>query len=133
MGRHLDITGQSGYDDLREARLRFRELFRKYHVIDLIGDENEAIEWFRQTMLELADWVGKREQAQEILRRFREEWGRRRAEQERFERAVSRIVILAFSASSHGPPRFRLTYSYTHGEICRRDREVLSLRNHYLQ
>jgi len=66
----------------------FRSLIQKYHLLDLIGNENESVEWFRQKMLELAGWVGERERAREILRRFREEWDRRREEMEMFERAV---------------------------------------------
>jgi len=39
-------------------------------------------------MFELAGWVGDKERAREILRRFRDECDRQREEQERFERAV---------------------------------------------
>ncbi len=75
-------------DTLIKDRLEFRRLLGKYHLLDLIGDENESIEWFRQIMLELAGWVGERERARVVLRRFREECYRQREEQERFERAV---------------------------------------------
>ena len=76
-------------DILIKDRLEFRRLLHKYHLLDLIGDENESIEWFRQIMLELAGWVGERERARAILQRFREECDRQREEQERFERAVA--------------------------------------------
>lgn len=72
---------------LMEARLTFRQLLRDYSLLDLIGDSNESIAWFRQIMLELAGWVNDRERAREILRRFREECDRHREEQEKFERA----------------------------------------------
>lgn len=83
------LTGQLEHDYLMEARLTFRQLLRDYSLLDLIGDENESIEWFRQVMNELAGWVGEKERAREILRRFREEYDRQREEQERFERAVA--------------------------------------------
>ena len=79
---------ENAMDILIKDRLEFRRLLHKYHLLDLIGDENESIEWFRQIMLELAGWVGDKERAREILRRFREEYERQREEQERFERAV---------------------------------------------
>ncbi len=75
-------------DTLTKDRLEFRRLLQKYHLMDLIGDENESIEWFRQIMLELAEWVNDKERAREILRQFREEYSRQREERERFERAV---------------------------------------------
>ena len=75
-------------DTLIKDRLEFRRLLHKYHLLDLIGDENESIEWFRQIMFELAGWVGERERARAILQRFREECDRQREERERFERAV---------------------------------------------
>jgi hypothetical protein len=75
-------------EDILRDRITFRSLIQKYHLLDLIGDENESVEWFRQIMLELAGWVGDKERAREILRRFREEYDRRREERERFERAV---------------------------------------------
>jgi len=56
--------------------------------MDLINDENEGIEWFQRTMLQLAGWVNDKERAREILRRFRDECDRQREERERFERAV---------------------------------------------
>jgi hypothetical protein len=59
-----------------EARLTFRQLLRDYSLLDLIGDDNESMEWFRQIMLELAGWVGDKERAREILRKFREEYDR---------------------------------------------------------
>jgi hypothetical protein len=75
-------------ENLLRDRLEFRRLLHKYHLLDLIGGENESIEWFRQVMNELAGWVGERERARVILERFREEYARQREEQERFERAV---------------------------------------------
>ena len=72
-----------------EARLTFRQLLRDYSLLDLIGDQSECVEWFRQVMIELAGWVGERERARAILQRFREEYDRQREEQERFERAVA--------------------------------------------
>lgn len=75
-------------DTLIKDRLEFRRLLNKYHLLDLIGDENESIEWFRQVMIELAGWLGERERARVVLQRFREEYDRQREEQERFERAV---------------------------------------------
>ena len=75
-------------DTLIKDRLEFRRLLQKYHLLDLIGDNNESIEWFRQIMLELAGWVNDRERAREILRRFREEYDRQREERERFEKAA---------------------------------------------
>ena len=69
-------------------RLEFRRLLQKYHLLDLIGDPNESTEWFRQVMIELAGWVGDKERAREILRRFREEYDRQREERMSFERAV---------------------------------------------
>jgi hypothetical protein len=75
-------------DILIKDRLEFRRLLGKYHLMDLIGDENETIEWFRQVMIELACFEGERERAREILRRFREECDRQREGRERFERAV---------------------------------------------
>lgn len=75
-------------DTLIKDRLEFRRLLGKYHLMDLIGDENESIEWFRKIMLELAGWVGDKESAREILRRFREEYNRQGEERERFERTV---------------------------------------------
>ena len=69
-------------------RLEFRRLLQKYHLMDLINDENEGIEWFRQIMLELAGWVGEKERTREILRRFKEEYSRQREERVSFERAV---------------------------------------------
>jgi hypothetical protein len=75
-------------EDLLRDRLEFRRLLGKYHLMDLIGDENETIEWFRQVMNELAGWLGERERARIILQRFREEYDRQREERERFERAV---------------------------------------------
>lgn len=74
--------------DILRDRLEFRRLLHKYYLLDLIGGENESIEWFRQIMLELAGWLGERERARVILERFREEYARQREEQERFERAV---------------------------------------------
>jgi hypothetical protein len=74
--------------DILRDRITFRSLLQKYHLLDLIGDQNESIEWFRQIMLELAGWVGQRERARGILERFREECDRQREERERFERAV---------------------------------------------
>jgi hypothetical protein len=55
-------------DILLKDRLEFRRLLGKYHLMDLINDENECIEWFRQIMLELAGWVNDKERAREILR-----------------------------------------------------------------
>ena len=75
-------------ENLLRDRLEFRRLLQKYHLLDLIGDENESIEWFRQIMLELAGWLGERERARAILQRFREEYDRQREEQEKFERAM---------------------------------------------
>ena len=75
-------------DTLIKDRLEFRRLLQTYRLIDLINDESECVEWFRQVMLELAGWVGQRERARVILERFREECDRQREEQERFERAV---------------------------------------------
>ena len=75
-------------EDILRDRITFRRLLQTYHLLDLIGDENESIEWFRQIMLELAGWLGERERARAILQRFREEHDRQREEQERFERAV---------------------------------------------
>ena len=75
-------------ENLRKDRLEFRRLLQKYHLMDLVGDENESIEWYCQIMLELSGWVNDKERAREILRRFREEYDRQREEQERFERAV---------------------------------------------
>jgi hypothetical protein len=79
----LNIKG-----NLIKDRLEFRRLLQKYHLLDLIGDENESIEWFRQIMFKLAGWVDDKERAREILRRFRDECDRQREERERFERAV---------------------------------------------
>ena len=76
-------------EDILRDRLEFRRLLHKYHLLDLIGDSSESVEWFRQIMLELAGWVGDKERAREILRRFRDECDRQREEQERFERAVA--------------------------------------------
>ena len=76
-------------DILIKDRLEFRRLLQKYHLLDLIGDSNESIEWFRQIMLELAGWLGERERARAILQRFREEYERQREEQEKFERVVA--------------------------------------------
>ena len=75
-------------DTLIKDRLEFRRLLNKYHLLDLVGDENECVEWFRQVMIELACFVGERERAREILRQFREEYDRQREERERFDRAV---------------------------------------------
>ena len=75
-------------ENLLRDRITFRSLLQKYHLLDLIGDENESIEWFRQVMNELAGWLGERERARAILQRFREEYDRHREEQEMFERAV---------------------------------------------
>jgi hypothetical protein len=75
--------------DILEARLEFRRLLGKYHLLDLIGDSNESIEWFRRVMNQFAGWVGERERARIILQRFREEWDRQREEREMFERAVA--------------------------------------------
>ena len=75
--------------DILRDRLEFRRLLGKYHLMDLIGDENESIEWFRQIMLELAGWLGERERARAILQRFKEEYDRQREERERFEREVA--------------------------------------------
>ena len=75
-------------DTLIKDRLEFRRLLQKYHLLDLVGDENESIEWFRRVIFELACWVGERERARLILQRFREECDRQREERERFERAV---------------------------------------------
>jgi hypothetical protein len=75
-------------ENLLRDRLEFRRLLHKYHLLDLIGDSSESVEWFRQIMLELAGWVGEKERAREILRRFREEYDRQREERKRFERAV---------------------------------------------
>jgi len=84
------LANQEGIirENLLRDRLEFRRLLGKYHLLDLIGDENESIEWFRQIMLELAGWVGDRERAWETLRRFKEEYDRQREERERFDRAV---------------------------------------------
>ena len=60
--------------------------FWSCHLFDLIGDENESIEWFQRVMLELAGWVGDKEKAREILRRFKKEWEKSREEKMRFER-----------------------------------------------
>ena len=76
-------------DILIKDRLEFRRLLGKYHLMDLINDESESVEWFRHIMLELAGWVGDKERAREILRRFRDECDRQREEQERFDRAVA--------------------------------------------
>ena len=76
-------------DILIKDRLEFRRLLQKYHLLDLIGDENESNEWFRRVMNELAVWLGERERARAILQRFREEYERQREEQERFDRAVA--------------------------------------------
>ena len=75
-------------DTLIKDRLEFRRLLHKYHLLDLINDQSECVEWFRQIMLELAGWLGERERARAILQRFREEYERQREEQDRFERAV---------------------------------------------
>ncbi len=75
-------------ENLLRDRLEFRRLLHKYHLMDLINDESECAEWFRQVLNELAGWVGERERARVILERFREEYARQREEQERFERAV---------------------------------------------
>ncbi len=83
---------------LIKDRLEFRRLLQKYHLLDLIGDENESIEWFRQIMLELAGWVGDKDRAREILRRFREEHGRQREEREKFERSVGTGHLNPYSA-----------------------------------
>jgi hypothetical protein len=80
---------QIEHEDLLRARLTFRQLLRDYSLLDLVGDENESIEWFQRVMLELAGWVNDRERAREILRRFREEHGRQREEREKFERTVA--------------------------------------------
>jgi hypothetical protein len=84
------LANQEGIirEDLLRDRLEFRRLLGKYHLLDLIGDSSESVEWFRQIMLELAGWVGDKERAREILRRFREEWNRQRKEKMGFERAV---------------------------------------------
>jgi hypothetical protein len=74
-------------DILIKDRLEFRRLLQKYHLTDLIGDENESVEWFQRVMLELAGGVNDKERAREILRRFREEYGRQREEREKFEKA----------------------------------------------
>jgi hypothetical protein len=74
--------------DILRDRLEFRRLLQTYRLMDLINDENESVEWFRQIMLELAGWVGDKERAREILRRFREEYDRQREERKRFERTV---------------------------------------------
>jgi hypothetical protein len=76
-------------DILIKDRLEFRRLLQTYHLMDLVGDENESIEWFQQVMIELAGWVAEKERAREILRRFREEYDRQREEREKFERAVA--------------------------------------------
>jgi hypothetical protein len=85
------LANQEGImrEDLLRDRITFRSLIQKYHLLDLIGDENESIEWFRRVMLELAGWVGERERARAIIQRFREEYDRHREERERFERAVA--------------------------------------------
>jgi hypothetical protein len=76
---------KSPMDSLVKDRLEFRRLLQKYHLIDLINDENEGIEWFQRTMLQLAGWVGEKERTREILRRFREEYDRQREERDRFK------------------------------------------------
>ena len=75
-------------ENLLRDRIEFRRLLHKYHLLDLIGDENESVEWFRQIMFKLAGWVNDKERAREILRRFRDEYERQGEERERFERAV---------------------------------------------
>jgi len=89
-------------DTLIKDRLEFRRLLQKYHLIDLIGDPNESIEWFHQIMLELAGWVNDKERAREILRRFREEYDRHGEERERFQRIVETGL-----PNSHIERRFR--------------------------
>lgn len=89
-------------DTLIKDRLEFRRLLQKYHLMDLINDESECVEWFRQIMLELAGWVGEKERAREILRRFREEYNRQREEKDRCERAVE-----AGSLNPHSMKKFR--------------------------
>jgi len=76
-------------EDILRDRITFRSLLQRYHLLDLIGDENESVAWFRQIMLELAGWVGERERARVILERFKEEYTKQREERERFERAVA--------------------------------------------
>jgi hypothetical protein len=78
-------------------RLEFRRLLQKYHLMDLINDENESIEWFQRTMLGLAGWVNDKGRAREILRRFKEEYSRQREEQERFEREVETGFVNPYS------------------------------------
>jgi hypothetical protein len=85
------LANQEGIirENILRDRITFRSLIQTYHLLDLIGDENESVEWFRQIMFKLAGWVNDKERAREILRRFKEEYDRQREEQERFEREVA--------------------------------------------
>lgn len=83
------MAKELGWKTLMRDRLEFRRLLQSYSLLDLVGDPNESIEWFRQIMLELAGWVGEKERAREILQRFMEEYARQREEREMFERAVA--------------------------------------------
>jgi hypothetical protein len=74
-------TDRHPAQQLMQDRLELRRLFQTYHLLDLVGDESESIEWFREVMMEIAGWVGDRERGRRILERFTEEWDRRREEQ----------------------------------------------------
>ena len=70
-------------DILIKDRLEFRRLVQTYRLTDLVGDENECIEWLERQVNELAFSMGSNQQFRELLQR-RKEMLRREREGEQF-------------------------------------------------